>query len=288
MAAFDNTGRLMKKFTFTIWDSVVLGALVALGWGRSAQTILLAAIAFLLYLLVRSQFSRPIKEAVIAQDDNEFDLGNDGFSQAAIELDVDVEFRPLRNHFRFSSRFDTVTRRAEYEYKVEGTGVFARQLHESLRDPHLPEPWEVRDGVLLESELRERWKAERTVLARNVEEDLADRRKALEWFEILPTHFNGLKYFILSKNLPREDARRFLRQEMERLKLGSRRFIEAATKIGFVQDAISEWRLRLPEGVNPTDEERARLFDSTSSFGISRDEFLMAPNLIVAIEKSVA
>jgi hypothetical protein len=49
----------MKKFKITIWDALVFGALAALVWGKSAQTILLAVIAYLLYLLVRSQLSRP-------------------------------------------------------------------------------------------------------------------------------------------------------------------------------------------------------------------------------------
>ena len=105
---------------------------------------------------------------------------------------------------------------------------------------------------------------------------------------MLPTYFNGLKYFILWKNLPRDDGRRYLRQEMERLKLGSNRFMEEAAKIGFIPDETSRWRLRLPDGVDPSQEERGKLSDSISSFGISYDEFTMAPGLIAAMEKYVA
>lgn len=74
---------------------------------------------------------------------------------------------------------------------------------------------------------------------------------------------------------------------MERLKLGSNRFIDEAAKIGFILDETSRWRLRLPDGVNPSQEERGKLSDSISSFGISYDEFTMTPGLIAALEKYV-
>lgn len=84
------------------------------------------------------------------------------------------------------------------------------------------------------------------------------------------------------------NARRYLRQEVERLKLGSNRFIEQAAKIGFIHDKTSEWRLRLPDGVDPSEESRQALFDSISNFGISYDEFVMAPGLIATLERYVA
>lgn len=110
----------------------------------------------------------------------------------------------------------------------------------------------------------------------------------MEWCVLLPSYLNGLKYFILFKNLPRDDARRFFRQEIERLKLGSSRFIEEAAKVGFVHDETADWRLRLPDGIDPSKESRQALFDSISSFGISYDEFTMAPGLIAALEKYCA
>ncbi len=278
----------VKKFQFTTWDALVFGALVALVWGKSAQTILLAVIAFLLYLLVRSQFSRSAPLPVSAPSNNEFVVEDERDSHARIDLDTDIDFQARRNHFRLDSQFDTAYRDAEYEYKIEGTNVFVRLLNESLEDIGLAKTWEVRDGVLLEADYRERLKANKFVSEQDREEEIADRKKALEWHEVLPSYWNGLKYFILWKNMPRDDAHRYLRQEMERLKLGDGRFIEAAGKIGYVRDDTSDWRLRLPEGVNPTEEERERLFASTSSFGISRDEFLMAPGLIAALEKYCA
>ncbi|MGA7225256.1 MAG: hypothetical protein WBX16_20530, partial [Candidatus Acidiferrales bacterium] len=122
----------MKKFKFTIWDALVLGVLAALAWGKSAQTILLAVIAYLLYLLVRSRLSRPGATPIISPDDNEFLVDDEGLSHATVDLDTDIDYRSRKNHFRLDSRFDTVSRDAEYEYKIDGTKVSVRLLHESL------------------------------------------------------------------------------------------------------------------------------------------------------------
>jgi hypothetical protein len=203
-------------------------------------------------------------------------------------LDSDITFQARKNHFRLDSRFDTVSRDAEYEYKIDGTAVSVRLLHESLEDIGLAKTWEVRDGVVQEADLRKRWKTEKGVLERNVDEEISARKKSVEWCVLLPSYLNGLKYFILFKNLPRDDARRFFRQEIERLKLGSSRFIEEAAKVGFVHDETADWRLRLPDGIDPSKESRQALFDSISSFGISYDEFTMAPGLIAALEKYCA
>jgi len=278
----------MKKFTFTIWDTLVFCVLAALAWGKSAQTILLAVVAFLLYVLVRWNVSKSNTSAVALSDDNEFVIHSDDNSSAQIDLEKDISYRPTRNHYRFKSRYDTGRRTAEFEYKIEGTDVFVRLLHDKFSDIGLAETWEVRDGVFLETDFRERSKNLKAVLARDIEEDIADRKKALEWHELLASYSNGLKYFILYRNLSRDDARRYLRQEMERLKLGSNRFIEEAAKIGFIHDEASEWRLRLPDGVDPSREGRQALSDSISSFGISYDELTMAPGLIAAIEKYVS
>jgi hypothetical protein len=279
----------MKKFRFTVWDAVVLGVLIALAWAASARTMLLAVIAYLLYLLLRSQLSRPAATPIISVDDNEFFVDDDGLSHATVDLDIDIDYQSRKNHFRLDSRFDTVSRDAEYEYKIDGTKVSVRLLHASLEDVGLPKVWEVRDGVLLEAELRERLKTNTTFSGQEArEEEIADRKRALEWHEMLPTYFNGLEYFILWKNLPRDEGRRYLRQETERLKLGSNRFMEEAAKIGFIHDETSRWRLRLPDGVDPSQDERQKLSDSISSFGIPYDEFVMAPGLIAAIEKYVA
>lgn len=278
----------MKKFKFTIWDTLVFCVLASLAWGKSAQTILLAVVAFLLYLLVRWNVSKSSASAVALSDDNEFVIHSDDISSARIELERDINYAPTRNHYRFKSRYDTGRRTAEFEYKIKGTSVFVRLLHDRFSDIGVGETWEVRDGVFLETDYRERSKNLNAALTRNIEEDIADRKKHVEWHELLPSYGNGLKYFILYKNLSRDDARRYLRQEIERLKLGSNRFMEEAAKIGFIHDETSRWRLRLPDGVDPSQEERQKLSDSISSFDISYDEFTMAPGLIAAMEKYVA
>jgi hypothetical protein len=276
----------MKRFKITIWDGLVFGAVIALAWGRSAQTILLAAIASLLYLLVRSKSTSPPLAAVTGN--NEFVVEHDESSTSEVDLDVDIDYRPRKNHFRFHSRFDTVFSDAEFEYKLDETRVFIRLLNESGQDIGVKKHWDARDGVVQESDIRERAKGQMSLIKSFADDKIAALKKAVEWHEILPYHSNGLKYFILSKNLPKDDARRFFRQEIERLKLGSNRYIEEAIKIGFVLDETSRWRLRLPDGVDPPEDVLRKLHESISSFGISHDEFTMAPALITTLEKYVS
>jgi len=277
----------MKKFKINTWDCLILGGLVALVWGKSAQIILLAAIAFLLYLLVRANLSKSTSVPGATSDDNEFIVDRDELGGSSVELDTDIDYQPRKNHFRFDSMFDTASRDGEFEYKIEGTSVFIRLIHESLEDIGLSKIWEVRDGVLLEAELRERIKNKTIILFQSYEKEVAERKKALEWHEIHPAQWNGLKYFILLKNLPKDDARRYFRQEIERLKFGNNRFIEEATKIGFILDEKSHWRLVLPDGVEPPEDDRQKLFDSISSCGLSHEEFTVMPALIAALEKYV-
>src|SRR5713101_5630683 len=106
----------MKRFKINTWDCVIFGALVAFAWGRSAQTILLAVIAFLLYLLVRSNLSKSPTSQGVVSDDNEFVVDKDELCGSLVALDTDIDFQPRKNHFRFDSRFDTVSRDGEFEY----------------------------------------------------------------------------------------------------------------------------------------------------------------------------
>jgi hypothetical protein len=82
----------MKKFKFTLWDALVFGVFVALTWGKSAQTILLAVVAFLLFLLVRSILSKSTADSTIVSDGNEFLVDEDELSLVRINLDSDIYF----------------------------------------------------------------------------------------------------------------------------------------------------------------------------------------------------
>jgi hypothetical protein len=86
--------------------------------------------------------------------------------------------------------------------------------------------------------------------------------------------WHGLKYFIISKKLPQPDARRYLRQELERLKTGSDLFFEEAKKYGLERNEDALDRLKVSAGEDKrSDEEIRKLYNSTETFGIAQLEF---------------
>jgi len=120
----------------------------------------------------------------------------------------------------------------------------------------------------------------------DVDEKVADLKRQTEW-QPLPAHgYNGFKYFLLSKKLPKPDARRFLRQELERLKLGTAGFYKEAEKYGLEPDDNSLDRFRLADGkLKPSDEQFKALYESAKNFGITDLEFSWGKTLTAQLEK---
>jgi hypothetical protein len=276
----------MKRLELGGWLFLMCGIFVALARPRSAPVILLGFAALVTYVMFRTKLSAQ-KPAL--PDSNEFrvDDGTDPLSDDSIELDSDMNYLPSLNHFYYRHRYETIHGNEEYEYRVEGLKVEVRLLHKNHQESGMEQFWDVRDGVLLETDFRERSSKNR-FYSEKIEERVSYLKKALVWTDILPTHWNGVKYFILDKKMPKPDSRRFFRQEIERLKSGSISFIREAQKIGFISDETQPFRLRLPEGVEPPEEERQKLSDSITAFGISYHEFHKAPKLVMDLEKYLA
>jgi hypothetical protein len=120
----------------------------------------------------------------------------------------------------------------------------------------------------------------------NIDEKIAEFKRQVEWQELDSWGFNGFKYFLLSKKLPNLDARRYLRQELERLKVGTTAFFKEAENRGLEQDESSLDRFRVAEGkTRPTEQELKALFESANSFGISYLEFSWGKVLTTQLEK---
>lgn len=238
---------------FKIVDWLVVAAAIIVAVTTSALLALLAAIALLLYLLLRHASGafrpRTMNEApelagtFIVHESTEH-----GFVDTQeIELDRDINDLPSKGRFRWYSRFDLGLGRADYEYKCEGTKVLIRLLNQldEGESAGFKQEWEVRDGVVLESDLRARDSAKQFRI-RNVDEEIANLRKQIEWQELQPAWFNGFKYFLVRRCLPPDEARRYLRQEIERLKMGNARVLPVAARYGLEPDSdpksIGGWK----------------------------------------------
>jgi len=266
---------MRMKFTFDNVLSFVAGA--ALVYFRNWQAFVFLVLVFA-FVLVRYYKSRK---------SNEFVFENKEEMRHTTELDIGLNYRPMPNHFRTYYLFDTCQSKSVYEYRLEGTDVLCRLIEDEGEDIDVPKHQDVHDGVVMESELRKR-DAESRFHITDVEEKIADLKKEVEWHKMEPLAFYGLKYFIISKKLPQADARRYLRQELERLKTGEELFFKAAEQLGLQRDEDSKYisRLKVADGKTaPSDEEIRKLFESAESFGITDVEFSWGKKLTGVLEK---
>ena len=130
---------------------------------------------------------------------------------------IDAEINPetKRLEIRSSAKEDVFYSTDIYEYKIstDPIGVEIR-LVESMTEPP-PDEYKVKDGVVLESEIRKNNK----FLADKTIEDL---KKQVEWNKIWSSAFgNSISFFIFSKHqeiISKEEYRKHLRQTSERIK----------------------------------------------------------------------
>lgn len=272
----------------TGYDWFVFAFLVAMGVKGGSTVALLSVVVGLLYLIVRRYFSAS-KTAGIATPHPE-DPGNKEFvvrdsekdgvvERQIIELDVDIKYHPAPHHFRLYSRFDLYFGTSEYEYKIDGTIVSIRLLNSRRApDPGGPnfEEWEVRDGVVLESDLRARLETKQFKFG-SIDEDIAELKSQTEWHELSSLAFSGFRYFLLNRSLPAPDARRYLRQELERLKLGMTKATQEYATYGVEPDpnpeSIDGWKwigAEKPAGAKDTRPFWGRV--NSGALGITSEE----------------
>ena len=90
------------------------------------------------------------------------------------------------------------------------------------------------------------------------------------------------------QKVPQADARRYLRQQLERFKAGEVSFFKEAEKYGLERDEESKHldRLKVSEGKpTPSAEEVRKMFASAETFGITELEFSWGKKLAGVLEK---
>ena len=282
------------------WDWLVGIGLIAVGLGNGTTLVwLLVVIVAGLYFLSRPHLYKKLHHASARtvpgqseSDDDGFLVASDDDSNQHIDIDVDIAYRPCKNHFRFYSRFDIYVGEREYEYKIEGTEVFIRLLQDKSRDPGEPEYWEVRDGVVQEMAIRQRKERQDPIvsgLGDSAEETIKSLKEQTQWSSLSSTAWNGFKYYLLSRSLPSADARRYFRQELERLGHGAKVFTEAAAKLGYAPKETKHRAgrpLQLMEGrEHASDEQRKQLPDLLPTLGITLAEFDLSQNLLAQLRQ---
>jgi hypothetical protein len=274
------------RIRFALDDGVLILAVAALVYFRNLWAIgfLVLAVAYSVYRYYKAKKSEP----PVIVEDNEFVIEDKDETIYTAEVDIGLDYRPMPNHFRTDYRHDTSQSKSLYEYRLEATDVSCRLIYDEYEDMGVPEQRDVRDGVVMESEIRKRDESRSARLRSlsNVEDKITSLKKAVEWQKMEPLAFHGLKYFILAKKLPQADARRYLRQELERLKSGETGFFREAEKYGLEPDESSLDRLKLMEGKSElSTEDWKKLFASAQTHGISDVEFSWGKKLKGVLEK---
>lgn len=241
------------------------------------------------------------------EEERRFVIESDNDFERHVDLD-----EPCLNHFTYYNRYEIYSGESEFEYHVDGTRVFVRLLQHYSQDPGEPEKWNVRDGVVMEFDVRSRNEDEAAnpalpreiadalrAFSGSIDEQVAQLKKQTEWCELLlmgvsaggedrfgapGSHLVGLKYFILSKRVPPADARRLIRREIERLKMGAGVFTKEAAKLGL--EPGSDYGLKPIDGHSwPSGDGFKKLVESLPAFGISYEEFRSREYLVAVLEK---
>jgi len=261
------------RWRFTLDDALLVIAFAALGFLRNWQAAVFC-VAVLAYVVIQ-HLRNPLGE-------NGFLISRDEHDTYTAELDVGLDRRKLPNHFRTNYQGYTYESKSLYEYRLEGTEVFHRLITEKNSDIGDPEHFDVRDGVVLRKRAESRSEYGRT----SMEDRIASFKNEVEWSKMTAMSWHGLKYFIISKKLPKADARRYLRQELERLKVGTAGFFKEAEKYGLVQDESSLERFKVADGkLQPSAEEYKKLNESAKNVGITDVEFSWGKKLCEVLEK---
>ena len=276
---------------FNFLDLAVSVALIALAWAN-ALSFLAAIIALLLYVIVRTQLlsKRPgsVHKTLLHAALDKFVVDSDRNTEATVFLDSDFRRRRHIGHLRYSSKFETAFNDSEYAYRIDGTRVFLRLVEDSFEGIGTQKYWNVRDGVVMESEVRLNRTQLEIKTGGDIEHVLADLRKHVDWTELENIGMNSLKYFILAKKLPAEDARHYFRSELERLKSGCALFMLELEKAGIEPGDETGYTAKASRPTKPTDDDWLALRQAAEKGGITAVEFTERKRLMGYLEKLLA
>jgi hypothetical protein len=202
----------------------------------------------------------------------------------AFEWNHRIELERGQNRYRswFATPDCDVIWDEVYDYRIEGTKVFHR-LVESKEDCYGEVEYTVKDNVVLEREIRQRYPKQPVLAGCGVEQILESKRASVEWSEVL----GRLKYFILSRHpeflLP-DEARHYFRQELQRLQCGFDAVMEKASEFGATLVDQELCKFRFPDGAY---ENLPKILseESLRSYNISLADFTDGKSRILMLKR---
>jgi hypothetical protein len=157
-----------------------------------------------------------------------------------------------------------------YEYKFEGNDVLIRVVDECI-DHSGERRWNVRDGAVLEADIRKRAERSRFLHA---DEDVEEHRASVQWHRARPE----VRFFVLSmhpQQFPFRDVRALAMAEIQRMRSGAEKVAAEATKLGLeLIDAEHGFDFQYPDNKPEVKARGQKLLsdESLQSMGVIHEE----------------
>jgi len=174
------------RMKFARVDILLIAAVAAIFYFRNWQAILFFVVVFA-YAALRYYKA---KKGEPPADSNEFLIEKEDETFFTAELDIGLDYRSKPNYFRTDYRFDTCQRKCLYEYRLEQTDVLCRLIENQYEDIGVPKHNDVRDGVIMESEIRKR-DSESSFHITRVEDNIANLKAEIECTKSIRSHGMG-------------------------------------------------------------------------------------------------
>lgn len=169
-----------------------------------------------------------------------------------------------------------------FQYKIENEKVWMKLISDRSRG-FSGEEWDVRDGVVMETDIRSRYEKNKGIMFRSVDEIISDLKRSVEWNELQRIE---AKHFVLERHpkaVPPKDLRRIARAEFERIKAGFERYKVGCRNVGYeIGFEGDELRYQCSENQTEAEKEVAKKFfaqDKFTEFGATRGEIESLPKL---------
>lgn len=199
-------------------------------------------------------------------DDNVITENSNGFVNEYTVYPSKMEY-----HYHYHTPDYDCQSDAIFKYQIEGVKVKSKLIegyNSSLFNRKIEREYEVKDNVVLESNIREKEKNNK-----NIDRKIQELKSQTEWNDLW---YYKLTYLILSKHseiISNEEFRKYLRQEIERIRTGVQKIIKLSEDNGFIVKHFEIGGLS-PDIPDNLSKEQADIFEKRYKEIFSKDLYL--------------
>jgi len=166
-----------------------------------------------------------------------------------------------------------------YEYQFEKEALLVRLIEDRTEHPGEDDNWNVRDGVVLESAIRDRHEKRKFPID-SVEDRIARYKTDITW---QPMTRHDVRFFAMTKHpelFPHRELKRIIRTELERINEVTRNVFRELADLGMeIVESEDGLDFRLPDGSPESAKEKAKQFfepESLQKYGTNFAELQLS------------